>query len=330
MEIYKNDSADVILSSSIRNYKQLAENLSTTKLFDSVYTQDLNLINFTKLQKVFLNLIDIKDLNLSEDIIKKNYDRYFVCYPNQVKGLLYNLLKKKNKNLELYAYEDGLSTYSHLYENRFYVVNKKKGLRALLLHENKFYFKGLKAVYVFEPKYFTWTKNKCIKIPKITENDTQYINVVNATFNYENDGVKIKEKVIFFEESYNSDGKPVDDMPIINHLISEYGAENVLIKHHPRADYNRLESLGLNIMPSSHIPWEIYIMNNYKELKNVLLVSIASGCIFSPYIMFDMKFNCMACFNLFDKKDLYADIYDVYSKIAKENNVKMFEFNNKG
>lgn len=192
-----------------------------------------------------------------------------------------------NRNIRFYLFEDGLSTYKS-FEASILQQSKdiKKGEFANIYKHTKYgcVLDKISGVFVFNPRLFEWKWNiKCYKIPKVNRLDDNTIRIMNIFFDYQNDK-KIFEnkKVIFFEESFYADGCNVNDVKLVKVISECIGKEHILIKLHPRNKENRFA--GYDIFKDSSIPWEIIYLNN--DLKNIELVSISSGSIIHPYVVF--------------------------------------------
>ena len=145
--IFKEDDADIIISNHMNGYETIADNLKKTGLFDQVYTvESLNYARFlvkykSGIQRILYKLLPTQEIKKYIKLGKK-YDRLFFANCDKFSGLIFNVLKRKNHNLKLSLYEDGISTYSSLTQE-FYESTKPDESR----------FKRFAMKYIFRTNY---------------------------------------------------------------------------------------------------------------------------------------------------------------------------------
>lgn len=247
----------------------------------------------------------------------KSYDYFFSANIDLFASAFYDTLKLKNKNLKLYVFEDGLSTYKafekyiqdrkdEIYTGKFSRIYKLTGYGKA--------FSEIKGVFLFHPDIFSWKeKIKLHKIPPINKDDKNTIDKFNIFFKYTPISNTMKgKKVVFFEESYYGDGCKVNDEKMINIIADAVGKENIIIKLHPRTRKNRFADF--DIFEDSNIPWEVIYLNN--DFSNTELVSISSGCIIHPFTLFNEKKEVVVLLDII--KGNFSAIHKVYLRFLRE------------
>lgn len=90
-----------------------------------------------------------------------------------------------------------------------------------------------------------------------------------------------EERYIYFEQCFNDDGGIVNDIEIIEHIASVVGKDNLLIRLHPRARYDRFSMFGYHVTAATSALWEASILAN--SFENKVYITINSSAVFSEY-----------------------------------------------
>ena len=286
-ENHANEQNDVIIFDTIASVDDLLTNIKDSKVFNSVFLcktkRYFSTANnrFAKLYNLLLSyLIRIK--------VTPNgtiYDCIYVANRDWDENRIFQDIKKgkRHKKVQIYMYEDGLSTYSTLMADFFKGISSHKGPRAWLAQYKYEMYYNIKSLYVFSPELLEWEPDfNVAKIGKISKNDVDYISKLNAIFGYRKICDSYDEKIIFFEESYFAEGIGVDDISPVKYIAEKIGKENLLVKIHPRNPYNRLENLGIKTNKNTSVPWEDIAINI--DLKDKILVTIASSSVLSALV----------------------------------------------
>jgi len=234
----------------------------------------LNRLEKSRYGRMFFELFPRKYTKKVWEIdVKKYQECYFSSYTRQNVMLQY-AIKRKRKGTKVHILEDGISTY--LVKNGQYLRLPKllrKLFRVQPIEEL------LDSVYVFEPELVCIEEHKnLVKIPKPQEVEglVDLLNEVLTQSDYE-----IKEKFIFFEESFNNDGYVTNDSELINTLWEACDGKDFILKHHPRNRADRFKT----ILPTVDAPifWENYFLNH--SIDNHVLVTVSSNTVFVPHII---------------------------------------------
>lgn len=338
--VYEKCIVDIIISDHINNNVDLAKRIENSGYFNKVFTAET--FNFARKKGRYNRknlkeevVFQLKRKKIFENIIKIKckYDILLVSNFDEFSNALYEYNKNYlNPNIKLYLFEDGFSSYcvfGEYYLHRLKPNDIKKKIKTNLLR-NKFMEDEILGHYVFNPSFMQWKAPfPCIKMDKIDKNNKKLVTALNKIFDYEKVEDKYDKPIIFFEESYYEEGIDIDDIGIVEKISSYVGKDKIMIKVHPRNKRNRFKELGYSTNSNTAIPWEIIILNN--DFSNKILISIASGSIIMPYILFGIKTKSISLLKTFDIKfgktaNKYNDF--LINVIFKKNNDVVFMPNN--
>lgn len=288
--LFKNDEVDVIVSDHTKDADLLCKRINECNLFDECfYTKNFP---FARGYTPTTNIMRRHPNYYLKKYFKtrKCYDEIYVSNVDYFSRLLYNALKKRNKNCKLYLYEDGLSTYSKIFEKRYLKCNtaytsKIQEFTFKHIFKESLIFSNVSGMYLFNPKYLMWqTDFEIIKLKKIDRTDASFIKYCNHIFNYSNEQDEYSEPYIFMEESFNVEGTPLNDIEILEKVAKNVGKDNIIIKRHPRDTTNRFELNGFKTNQNTAIPWEVVVLN-MKDPLDKTIISVCSGSMFNPIIL---------------------------------------------
>lgn len=314
--IYASDIADIIVSDHINNSKKIVDNIANvSNIFRKViYAETKSFYEYSHIHSLAILLFTYSSFVKSSYHIGNDYDIFAFANIRIPNNIVYKYLKKGNRNVYPVMFEDGIASYSKAYGDYL----KKCQSHIIQKHICKLY-QNIKEFWVFNDKYFMWDVQCAIrKIPKINKKDTEFLNILNAIFKYDNIQDKYDKKVIFFEESFSADGADINDTKVVSKLCEEFGKENIFIKVHPRNTENRFEKQGYITNKNTAIPWEVVAMN--LDFKDKILVSISSASIINMYLLFNEDIKSKMYFKCFDKSKFpIPEVIDVIEKICNEN-----------
>ena len=313
-------TSDVVVSDRINGYRELAVRLRNEKVFANVFDLQLSTIYpQNSRSKAVINTLFLK-----KNILMKDYDVLLFANLNYDISCIYRLIKRKNSKVKAYMFEDGYASYSQYYADFFKIFqNRTVSLKKRLFHKCvDSVFKHIEKMYVFSPEFVTYQPSFQIeKLQNIDYRNPFVIKIYNRVFNYGQDNDLYRQKYIFFEESYFADGYSLNDIEIVEWIAEIVGKENIFIKIHPRNPINRFAELGYETNSNTSIPWEVIALN--LQLKDKVLISIASVAVIVPTTMFGMDYTGILLMKLlkddyFLKKDitcLYEDICERYDNL---------------
>lgn len=310
--LYSSDESSIILSDIMNDSKNIYDKLIESKRFKGVYLQKIKGIEISKFHKLIrTKKYNSQILGLNEFDFSKKYDLFFCCSPSLMNFLIYSRLE--SKGTKLCFYEDGLASYTKLYEELY--EKHSKGLKSLI----NLQYKAKKAteIYILEPKLMMWKpRQEVLQIPNLLSINSEEINFINLIFSYNEFDLPKDIKTIYFEEGYFGDGKDVNDVEIIKKCIEKFGNDGFYIKNHPRNRINRFTSLSIKTLSTNSIPWELIVLNNMDKINELRLITIASAAMYTPNILFGLRPKCVSCLNLInDASYLYPHLPEIERKL---------------
>lgn len=315
--------ADVAITDKIADYEKLVQRVREAEVFNgTIELQTRQLFSDDKKQTLKNRIVE------REYPFTEKYDSFLFANLDHSASAVYRFLKKENKLVHAYMFEDGLATYSGWYAEflSMYGAQSKEGVtyRNRLLKKWFHYyvddvFCHVERMYLLTPEILTYTpKFEVIQMKPISYHNLTVVQLYNRIFGYDSSVDSYKEKVIFFEESYFADGISVNDVEMVGKIAEIIGKDNIFVKIHPRNPENRFEQLGYATNKNLSIPWEVIAMNI--DLSDKILVSIASVAAIVPCTLLNKTYKGILLMKLLeDKSCLKQNITCLYEKICQEN-----------
>ncbi len=331
----KEDKVDIILIDRT-DFSDISENLKDSKLFNEVYYIKFDDIYKSVLDKfcgsskskreTFLSLrLDIifydKMLKylFKNYSIDYNYDSIYIANYSRLANMLYNMVLRRNPTVKLFFYEDGIAEYCKPLEECKYLkrtkyINFLNTVGVKLVTE-----KMLSGVYLYQPELsYTYSNFNIIKLPTIDKENKEYVNTVNAIFNYKNDGY-FDRKFILFDQCFSVYNITGNDVELFKKVIDTVGEENVIIKLHPRTKEDRFEDYKNLKRYSGKTPWELIMLN--ENFNDKILITINSNAVVTPFNLYKDNCKSIVLQKLFKSNDMNffsVEIFDYYNKIKQK------------
>ena len=326
MTILQDETVELIVSDIISNAEILYKNILNSGIFDKTYFLKDYEIDYGKHSGGELGtlhrLIHRKKIISSLLPLRGKVDAFYSSDTLPSIEWIYDKLLSDNPDLNMYFYEEGPISVlcdqgKHFRQPFEYSTSGLNRLLDSLLnikHINGHYNGAFTSVGNYmSPSYFPW-----MEIPKIsTSNLKAYISILNGFWNYQKSDI-LKNKVVFLEESFYTDGRENRDMEILNDLIKVLGKDRILVKMHPRTRINRYEKIGVSVYQNTSVPWELLALNG--DLDRTLLVCIGSGAAIHPKLYWNIDQSSIALLDCKEYHYNYLDnkYYRLYSKICAE------------
>lgn len=217
-------------------------------------------------------------------------------------------------------YEEIFTPIDHLFWKmlyRYHYVNGVKvsicmydeGVRAYTMDlpktDVKPYLKGnytkapfvsaIQAYYLYQPDLYT-VKNFKYELRKLP-NPMEYSNVrekLITIYGYEE---MPEEPYIYLEDFFFADRCNTNDFELFEQVVDIVGKDNIVVKRHPRDDYDRFTPNGYKTVGRSVVPWEIQLLAN--DLRSKVLISVSSTSILTPYIIFQSDMHVVSLEKMF-------------------------------
>lgn len=336
--LFAGDTIDLVISDHIAGAKELHERIKNINIFNNCYYVESfkyarRQVPLSDKQKKSIRMFPNRYLKNYLNL-KSKYDEIYISNVDVFSRLLYNSVVKKNPKCRLFLFEDGLSTYTKLFQSYYfdcalYFKTTKERLISKYLYREKTIFGNVSGLYLFNPQYLLWKPNfNVIKLEQINKNDASFVRVCNDVFNCSNLRDDYKEPFIFLEESFNTEGDPINDIEILENLSARVGKENIIIKRHPRDTSNRFSSRGFKTNLDFSVPWEVVLLN-IDDISEKRLISVCSGSMFNPIILYNLNVKAYSIFNLVNESNkssftFQSDFWEVFEKIINNNPDRIF------
>lgn len=313
--------ADISISDHMKDGKKLCQQAEKAGLFEHVfYSETLDLdnwkINQSLIQERIHTIFPNRFLKRFIDLNNTEYSRIYFSNINLFPALIYSALcHRQTEKPKLYVFEDGLSTYSNFTVKQYkkYKTENFIGLKQFLhefLYKDVSLYGNIESVMVFNPELVKWDILPVQRLDKIEIEDLVFRKYINSIFQYEKSVDVYDKRCIFIEESFYADGNAVNDVELIEELSKRIGKENIMVKIHPRNPENRFKKLGYKTNEDISIPWEVILMN-LGDISEKTFVTILSGSITNPILIFGKEIHAYSLYNLIKKEMIgHVGMYD--------------------
>ncbi|MFW2488473.1 polysialyltransferase family glycosyltransferase [Clostridium chromiireducens] len=335
--IYAGCEMDIIFTDTLNGYKKLVGNSNKYNVFNHAYTADTfeftrrigkfavknpidKLIRLSRRTKIVKEIIDIK----------KSYNILLFNNIDDFSNGIYECLYKNNKDIKTYLIEDGYSTYCVQGDVILKAIEKHKKIFNRLIYRllnKRAVVMNIDGQFLYDCDGIGWKAYfERFPVNKFNKNNKTMINELNFLFDYKSMIDTYDTPIIFFEESYRTEGININDVQIVEMIATWVGKESIMIKIHPRNKDNIYKSLGYKTNINTEIPWELIFMNDGK-MKEKLLISVASGSIATPYTMLGEGVKSIALLNMeqINPTDFLPAYYEYLNKNVFEKNQQIFK-----
>ena len=235
-----------------------------------------------------------------------DYDHIFVSNLDPFTKRYFSAVAKNNPNVNVHIFEDGLSTYSKLFETWFRNSGRPdydllRGVLYDYVYRKKYIKDYVKDIWLLTPEFLQWDPGVPVKtVEKINPKDEVYLDICNKVFGYYDSKDVYDKKYIFMEESFFADGKEIPDVELLNQIAEQVGKENIMVKIHPRNPVNRFEKLGFKTNLDTGIPWELICMNMV-DLNQKVLLTVSSNSILNPIMIFGIPVRAYSLYRIINR-----------------------------
>ena len=323
--------ADLIIFGMFDGYEGLADRVRETGLFravTAVVPEGIRAPGHGNALKQMLTARKTVRPFLPEG---KAYSRYYSSSRAHIKNILLHELVRRNPDLKIIIYDDGMGTYA----GDSHVLNtsrlRKKTERLLgwdLYRPERMEYR------VYEPALFTRPKGceacpvsqmpKAGADPRTAETIARIFQVTPAD--------SIREKVIIFDPLRSADRGGI--LPVIDscyrEAVSVFGRENVIIKPHPRSV--KQPETDAKIYSRTGIPMEA-LYAEMPDLEDRILITYASTAVYTPRMLFGKEPRVIALFRITDGEtgsewqpqfDKFSRAYTDRARIAAPESMEAF------
>lgn len=311
---YQEEKSDVIISDHMSGAKILADNIKTLGVFEQVYYVESNAfakhkIVFDRKQRIVMSMCPNRTLKKFLRLNEK-YTELYAANVDYFSQLLFDALAHRNSKVKFVLYEDGLFTYSRLYEEDYkstYIPVKSliKKMIHSVIYRKKTIYGNVAKMMVFNPENMAWMPEfRVEQLKKIDCHDETFLKICNQVFGYDKSKDVYDRKYIFLEESFSAEGAQLDDLEVIEELAERIGRDQIMVKIHPRNPHNRFSRLGYKTNKDTRIPWELILMN--VDMSDKVLITISSSSILNPILVLGQKVKAYSIYECVDHEHCHS------------------------
>ena len=301
--------ADMIVSDHMNGGEALCKRLQKSSMFENVYY--VKNVGFAKFQKRIHRLERIEASLMPNRFLKRfvhlehRYSSIYLANVDYFSQLLFDAASHKNPEVKLFIYEDGLFTYSRLYEKDYAgtyipVTQPLKKFLHRHIYRKRTIYGHVAGMLLFNPDNLNWTPPFPVQaLLKIDRTDEQFRTLCNLVFDYSQSVDQYDRKYIFMEESFYAEGAALNDLEVIQQLAQRVGKDNIMVKIHPRNPENRFASLGFKTNKNTSIPWEVILMN-LGDISDKKLITVSSSSVLNPILIFGLPVKAYSIYHCVD------------------------------
>lgn len=279
-QLYTDVPADIVFTASA-DFSEYIPRIRELKLFEKIYQSEYTVTkDIAKLRSTMPNKDITKHPERYEHHIDlpEEYSDYFMpVLSSPYQKILYLTLAGNGTAPRVHVFEDGAITY---------IADVIESMQKdMLYHGGKLqsdpFCKSLCEILVRKPSLYIENNYKftVAKLPDFRLSDKIILKTMTTVFGEQ----KLpKEKYIFFNEPFSSEGLLCNDVDILKEIAELIGKENITVKLHPRAANEREKyvSHGFSIY-ENNAPWEAIFMN--PEIEEKVLLSVSSNSLVTPW-----------------------------------------------
>lgn len=292
MTVCAENDCDIILSNITTWQKEMLQRLEEAKVFRKIFCPDTHSLEYDfwplateEKKKVYRNPVLFFH---NDPPVEPVYDELFFSIDHLFWKMIYYYHIVSNKEPIINMYDEGVRAYT----------------MELFNTENKFYSKeaysqsfpsAIKRYYLWQPALYAVPKYTYELLPiHLPEEDNSVKETLLQVFGYE----KLpEEECIYLEDFFFADHYITNDFSLFRQVAEIVGRDNIIVKRHPRDQYDRFTANGYKTVANSVVPWEIQLLAN--DMNDKFLVSVSSTSILTPYMIFNSPIHVISLENMF-------------------------------
>lgn len=298
--IYKKLDADIYIFGMFPGYAEVANRIRKENIFTNTYAVNAEIFGAPGRKGAFIQMVKCRETVsafLSDDII---YRTLYASSRSHIKNLLLHELLRRNKDLQIVVYDDGLGMYAK--DSHVLNTTKIRGIAEKLFGWDLYQPERMSFMVnmpdLFEkPDYLQ--QSKVIQMPRLpwnTKNRKLFMNVFGAT-----DNDIINERVIIFDSLRGFNPLRDKTMRTLDSCFDQaaevFGKNNVIMKPHPKSCERT--SADVVLYENAGIPMEV-LYAGMTQLDEKVLIAYASSAVYTPKMFFDAEPWIINCFRITD------------------------------
>lgn len=287
---------DLLLVQST-DFSQVKDRLKTCGLFQDIYEME----NYLPKERAYRDKMEeVKRNEIHKDLcqfmdyscLKKAYQKVYMPIDDVFGKFLFYYLRRREPNVHLCLYEDGLASYIKNYSNRAkndHVHHYKFGTRPFV--------ESIEEYWLYEPELYFGSRLPAVMmpLPKINRMRQQLWDKLHLIFFDEEEArFKITAKYLYFVEAFLDKNVVVEDMRLLKYISDRLGRDRLEVKLHPREPVDRFTPQGFKVSRGISLPWEALLLAN-QDLK-IATFSFSSTAALTAKMVFGMEtYNVFCC-----------------------------------
>lgn len=295
--------ADIYIFGMFSGYKDVADRLGKQNKFVNVYAVDADKFRAPGRKGAFLQMAGCRNTVaafLPDDVV---YASLYASSRAHIKNLLLHELLRRNSDLQVVVYEDGLGMYAK--DSHVLNTTKVRGIAEKLLGWD-LYKPSRMSFMVNMPDLFEKPEElrqcevkQMPRLPWNADDRLLFMGIFGT-----NDSDIIREKVIIFDSLRGFDSERDRKMYMLdacfNYVARSFGISNVIMKPHPRS--RKSTSANVSLYENTSVPIEI-LYAGMDNLDDRVLITYASSAVYTPKMFFDREPWVINLFRICDNID---------------------------
>ena len=216
-----------------------------------------------------------------KEVKSKSYTDLFSTWVGKISTWLYTKLLKTNPYIKVHFYEEGLGVYTR---DMYPDTNGLLFMFKLLGY--KFEANYLQDLYLYNPALATHNKDLDHKaIGYVTSGDIKYFSKVVGIEKI----IPYTVNAIYFENDFRRTVfEGINEIEIINRIISSIGNDNLIVRMHPRNPVDKYSGYPYQIDKNTTNSWEDILAGD-SNWDDMTLITLNSTAVFSPKLIYNKE-----------------------------------------
>lgn len=289
----KDSDCDLILRSSTIWNNDIIDAVKKENLFTEIYCPD-----YTQAEIDFWGLsLEEKKEKIANPLLFLGtppplapiYDEMYAGVAHISWKLIYRQQLLSGKKPKVFMFDEGIRSYTidlPKIDNEAYLDGE---------YAEEPFVNAIEALYLHQPDLYA-IKDYNYELRKL-ENPNLNSHIKDTLIRIFGSEALPEESYIYLEDAFFIDRCITNDFELFEQLAEIVGKENIIVKCHPRDDFDRFSPLGYKTVGKSTVPWEIQLLSNNPSSK--VFISVFSTSILTPYIIFDSDMHVISLERLF-------------------------------
>lgn len=309
--LLKTVDSDLCLLDLNGRREHIANNIERSNIFGKIYVChpkfNRNQSLTTKIEKALKYALRKEypgDFLINKDSV---YSEIFIAGPSLNSVGVYYFFRRKNKNIVLSLYEEGVFEY--------YIYKYKKNLWRRIYSNIVFggyYIDYSRKIYVYNKELLLNKPSRVhsINIPKIDSSDMKTKALYNDIFGVPD----LTEQMfgadyLFIEQAFPEEKENEIQTQILKDIADIVGKNKLVVKLHPHSKEDKYSELGIRVL-NIPLSMEMLLLNYGKVLKDCVLLSICSSAVFNCNLVFGLEPKIILLYKLFENITIDKNLFN--------------------